>query len=142
MIRRHLVQQFLYGHRGERAGRIGHGVGEDQKAAVNQRAATVDDVRHITFPLRFVGAQQRSRQPADHAGRIFQIEQEGPDGVFAHRADTMTDDEPARLRLDGRTAVADLQELPAVGRLQERHLGMPEVQIVRVHEVEILGILS
>ncbi len=48
--------------------------------------------------------------------------------------------QPASVSM-GEPQLPDLQKLPAIGWLEQRNLRVPEVQIVRVHEVEILGIL-
>ena len=49
-------------------------VGQDEPAAVNQCAAGVDDIRHITLPVALRG-QQRPAQVADDLRRILEVEE-------------------------------------------------------------------
>ncbi len=108
---------------------------------VHQAAATVDDVRDVALALVGVGLQQRYLQPADHARRIIEIEQERAQRILAHRADAVRQHQPAGLGLDRRAAVAELHVFPGVRRLGDQLLGVPEVQHVRVHQIDVLVVL-
>src|SRR5205807_10133924 len=84
----------------------------------------------------------RFLKPSDDARRIMQIEQNGADAVFPHRANAMRDDQPASLGLKRRAAVSNLCKLPCSARPQQRLVFMPVVRIVGEHNEEVFIILS
>ena len=72
----------------------------------------------------------------------MEVEEDGAEAVFSHRADAVRDDEPARVGFDRGAAVAELHEFPRVlGPDQDLGL-MPKVQVVREHKVNVFAILS
>ena len=73
---------------------------------MNQRAAAIDDVGHVTLTLSFARLEQGLAQPAYDFGGIIAIEQECPDTIFAHRPHTVTEHQPAGFRFHRRTAIA------------------------------------
>ena len=141
LVSHHRIQDLVDRYGGEGAGVVGHGVGNDQFAVMNDCAATVDDVGDVTLAFVGVGLQQRHFEPADHSRRVAQVEQECSHRVLAHRSDTMRQDQPTGLGLQRRAAVAELDELPRIGRLGDQLLGIPEMKHVRVHQVNVLVVL-
>lgn len=77
-------------------------------------AAAVDDIGHIAFAFVGGGAEEGFAQAADDARGVVEIEEDGAEAVFAHGADAVCDDEPARAGFDRRAAVAELDEFPRV----------------------------
>src|SRR5262245_26951793 len=119
----HCGQHVVQGQRGEGGGVVGHGVGDDELPAVQETAAGIDHIGHVTLALIFVRLDEWLAHAADYLSRILPVEQEGADAVFAHRPYTVAEDKPAGVDLDGRTAVAQLNKLPGKGRFQEELRG-------------------
>ena len=92
-------------HGSEAGGVIGQTIGDDQLVAVKKGATRIDDVGHVAFTLVLVGFEQRFAKPTDHFGRIITIEQERSDTVLSQGANTVAEDQPARVGLDGGPAV-------------------------------------
>src|SRR5580704_7358551 len=92
-VRRHFLlhgrQHFIEGN-GSKTGRmIGHAIGNDQFAVVDECATGIDDVWHVAFTLLLVRFEQRLAEAADHFARIVVIEQECTDAVRSQGADTV-----------------------------------------------------
>src|SRR5204863_6887762 len=126
---------------GEACAVIGHGVGNDELPAVEQAATGINDVRHVTFTLVFVGFDQRLAQPANDFGRIVQIQQECADAIFAHRTHALAEHEPAGFGFDRRPAVAHLDKFPGEFRLYQHQHVVPEVQMVGKHDINVFKVL-
>src|SRR6185503_7746566 len=108
---------------------------------MEQTAAGVNHVGHIAFPLVGIRSDEWLPQPTDNLGWILAVEQERTDAILAHRANTMAQHEPPCVGFDRRAAVAYLYEFPWETRFQEELCGIPEVQVVREHHVEVFVIL-
>ena len=74
--------------------------GTRMRVAVAERAAGVDDVGDVAVPFVRQRSEQRLLGLADDDGRVVEVEEEGADGVGAHRADAVGEDEPALVELD------------------------------------------
>src|SRR4051812_49218414 len=61
----HVLQQAIDGDGRERARVVGHCVGDDELAVVDEAAAAIDDVWDVAFSFVFIWGQQRLLQPAD-----------------------------------------------------------------------------
>jgi len=61
----HRLEDGIDRNRGEGAGIIGHGVGDDQLAVMDESAATADDVGHVALALVGFGFQQGLFEAAD-----------------------------------------------------------------------------
>ena len=88
-----------------------------------------------TYPSRSrrVRGEQRLVEVTDHPARIVEIEQQRADRIGAERSDAVGDHQPARLGLERRPAVAELDQLPrAFGLLHQRCL-TPLAHVVGVH---------
>ena len=109
---------------------------------MQQRAAGVHHVRDVAFALGFVWGQQRFPQAPDYARGVFQVEQERAEAILAHGAHAVTQHQPARLRLDGRAAVADLDEFPRLRGRQQQLGCLPEMDVVREHQEDVLIVLA
>jgi len=83
---------------------------------VNQPAAGVDDVGHVAVAFAVARRQKHAGQFGDDTVGMVQIEEHGTDRVLAHRADSVGEYQPAAVGLDGRAAVAGLDEFPAAVR--------------------------
>src|SRR4030095_10348178 len=55
----HRAQELVQRHGGEAGGVVAHRIGDDELPPVQERAAGVHHVRHVTFALRFVRREQR-----------------------------------------------------------------------------------
>jgi EmrB/QacA subfamily drug resistance transporter len=86
---------------GDPGPRVAAPVRQDERAVVAERAAGVDDVRHIAGALVLGGGQERFVEAAEHDGGVVEVQQDGPDAVGAHRPDAVGQDDPALLGLDG-----------------------------------------
>src|SRR5438132_1021949 len=73
----------------ETGGVIGQTIGNDQSAAVDQSATSINDIRDVAFTLVLVRLEQGFAKPSNHFAGIIAIEQERADAVLSHRADTM-----------------------------------------------------
>jgi hypothetical protein len=104
-------------HAGEAGGRIAHRVRDDDFASVQQAAAGINNIRDVTFALRFIRTQQRFAQTFDDAHWVVQVEQERAEAIPPHCADAVAQHQPARFGFNRRIAVAQLEKFP---RLCER----------------------
>src|SRR5258708_5057840 len=93
---------------GEADGGIADPERDEQGSLVVESTARVDDVGDVAVLFGRRGGYQRLGQSSDDAGGVLEVEQRGADGIGSHRTNPVGEDEPARLGLDGRTAVADL----------------------------------
>src|SRR6476646_10361381 len=91
---------------------IGKAVGNDQFTIVDQRAASINDIRYVAFSLILVRTEQGFAEAADDFGGILAIEQERANAVFSHGADAMAEDQPPGLGFDRRSTVSQLNQLP------------------------------
>jgi hypothetical protein len=121
---------------------VGYRIGKDDLVAMAHRAAGIDDVRHVSFALGRIGAQQRFAQAAEHFRWILFVEQRRPDRIFSHRTDAVCQQQPAFIEFDRRSAIADLHELPGIARLQDWLATVPGVEIVGIDQIEIFVVLS
>src|SRR5882762_8728305 len=138
----HRLQQFVERDAGEARGRVAHGIGDDEFALMQNRAAGVNHVRHVAFALGFVRGKQRFAKAANYARGVVQVEQERAEAIFAHRADAMAQHQPAGFRFNGRTAVADLNEFPRLRRREQDSGVVPEMNVVGEHQQDVLVILA
>src|ERR1035438_135805 len=127
---------------GETRGVIGQTIGNDQFALVEQSAARIDNIGHVACPLVLVRLKQRFAETANHFGWIIAIQEERADAVFSHWADTMAEDQPPGVGLDRRSAVPELDQFPGKDRFEEHRVLIPEVHVVRKHEVNVLVVLA
>ena len=74
--------------------------------------AGIDDVGHIALPIGSLRRDEGLVQPADHPRRIVQSQQDGADHIPAHRPHPMRQEQPALAGLNGRPAIAQLNEFP------------------------------
>src|ERR1700747_252469 len=88
----HGRQHFIERNGCKTGGMIGHAIGNDQFAVVEEGATGVDHVRHVAFPLLFVRFEQRLPEAADHFARIVVIEKECTDAVRAQGPDSVAED--------------------------------------------------
>jgi len=98
---------------------------------MQDRAAGVDDVRHIAVPLGPDRRQHGLAQPRDHPAGIVQVQQRRADAVATHRADAMRDDEPALRQLDRAAAIANLHELQGSAAAR--------ISVASFHDMQIVG---
>lgn len=111
---------------GETGSVIGRAIRNDQHAIVKQSAAAIHNVRHVTFALIFIGLQQRLAEAAEDLAGIIAIEEERTDAVFSHRANSMAENQPSGIGFDGRTAVAELDQLPRKNRFKKHPALVPK----------------
>src|ERR1700691_5510879 len=104
----------------ETCGVVGQTIGNNQIAVVDQSAAGINDIWHIAFTLVLVGHEQGLAKVADHLGGIVAIEKERAQAVLPHGADSMAEDQPSGIGLDGRSAVPDLDKFPGKRRFGDR----------------------
>jgi hypothetical protein len=88
----HGSQHFIEGNRGETGGVIGHAIGNDQFAVVEESATGIDDIRHVPFTLPLVRFEQGFAEAADHFAGIIVIEEKRADAVRSQGADTVAED--------------------------------------------------
>src|SRR5579862_135861 len=91
----HGRQHVSKGNSGETSGVVSQAIRDDQHTLMEESAASIDDVRYVTFPFVFVGTQQRLAKAADHFTGIVAIQQERSDAILAHRADPVAEHQPA-----------------------------------------------
>src|SRR5260370_24351482 len=96
----------------ETGGVISQTIGNNQLAVVEESTTGVNDVGHVAFTLVLVGFEQGFAEAADHSGGIIAIEEERTDAVLSQGADTVTKHQPACVGLNGRPAVAKLDQFP------------------------------
>ena len=92
--------------------RVADAVRQPQPPVMDEPAARIHDVGHVALALVQSVAQQGFVEPSEHPGRVVEVEQQRTDRVGAHRPDPVRQHQPALLGLEGRPAVADLQDLP------------------------------
>jgi hypothetical protein len=126
----------------ETGGVIGQTIGNDQLAVVEESATRINDVGHVAFPFALFGFEQGFAEAADHFSKIIAIEEERTDAVLSHRADTVAEDQPPCVGLDGGSAVPKLDQFPRESRFQEHPAFIPEVDVVGKHEVDVLVVLA
>jgi len=88
----HGSQHSSEGNGSETGGVIGHSIGDDEFAIVEESATGVNDVRHVAFTLLLVGSEQGFAEAADHFAGIIVIEEERPDAVRSQGANTVAED--------------------------------------------------
>src|SRR5438067_12898424 len=110
---------------------VGESIGNDQFTVVNNSAARIDNVRHVTFTFVLIGYQQRLAQPTDYSPWVVTIQKESADAVGAQGTNTVTENQPPGIGFNGRATVPNLDELPRESRLQQFLALMPEVDIIR-----------
>ncbi len=74
--------------------------------------AGIDHVGYVAVLLIVSWAEERLAQSADDPSWVFEVEQDAPDVVGPHGTDAVGEHQPARLGLDWRPAVAELNDLP------------------------------
>ena len=109
---------------------------------MEQRAASIDDVGHIAFPFVLVRLEQGLAKTADHLAGIVAIQQKRANAVFAHRADTVAEHQPARIGFNGGSTVSKLDQFPRKRRFEKHLAFIPEVDVVGKHEVDVLVVLA
>ena len=126
---------------GEPDRRVAGPVGQQQLVAVPQRAAGVDDVGDVALALVLVGRQQRLAQLADHAWSDRPGRAAAAPMAYSRIGPTpWVSDEPAGVGLDGRAAVADLEQLPRTARRLQRAGVVPPDAVVGRREVYVLAV--
>ena len=122
---------------------VGDAERDEEAVAVAQRAARVDDVRHVAVLL--VGLRVRAAA-ADvwpmTTRRVVEVEQQRADRVRAHRADAVGEHEPALVGLDRRPAVADLDRLPRLVGDVERRRRRPAPDVVGEGDARSLAVVA
>ena len=88
----HGRKYFIEWNGSETSGVIGHAIGNDQFAVVEESATGIDDVRHVAFALLLIRFEQRLAEAADHFARVVVIEKEGTDAIRSKGADPVTED--------------------------------------------------
>src|SRR6202042_2446403 len=78
---------------------------------------------------------------ADYFARIIAIQQERTNAILAHRANSVTEYQPAGIGFDRRSTVPKLDQFPRKRRIEERLALIPEVDIIGEHEIDVLVIL-
>ena len=121
---------------------IGQAIGNDQIAIVEQRAAGVHHVWDIAFALGFIRGEKRFAQATEDARGLLQVEQERPEAILPHGADAVTQHQPAGFRFNRRTAVANLEKFPRLRGFEQHSRGLPEMNILRQHQQDVLVILA
>src|SRR3984885_9329059 len=135
--------QYLFKRDSREAGSmVGQTIRNDQLTVMEQSAARIDHVGHVAFPFPLVGFEQRLAEAPDHFGGIVAIEQERADAVLSHGADPVAEDQPARIGLNGGSAVPKLDQLPRENRFQKHRALVPEVDVVGIHKIDILVVLA
>src|SRR5512142_1027883 len=104
---------------------ISQTVRNDQAPVVEQGAAGINDVWHVTFALVFVRLDQRLAETADHLARVLAIQKERADAVLSHRPGAVAEDHPPGIGLDGRAAIPELDQLPRKGGSEEQLAFVP-----------------
>ena len=78
---------------------------------------------------------------SEHASRIILVEQHSADRIFAHRADAVGEHQPALVQLDGRAAIADLDEFPRIFGFEQQRAALPFVERIRPQQEQVLAVL-
>src|SRR6516164_1897181 len=81
-------------------------------------------------------------EAADYLAGIIAIQQKSANAVSSQGADAVAEHQPARVGLNGRSAVAKLDQLPGENRLEEDFALIPEVDVVGEHEINALVVLA
>src|SRR5450631_518839 len=112
VLRRHFLvhgsQHFIEGNGSETGGVIGHGVGNDQFAVVNESPAGINDIRNVPLTLALIRLEQGFMEATDHFAGIVAIEEERADAVRSQGADTMAEYQPTCFSFNGGPAVPKL----------------------------------
>ncbi len=87
---------------------------------MEQSAASINNVGHISFPFVLIGLEQGLAEPADDLAGIIAIQQKRANAVLAHRADAVAEHQPAGFGLNGRSAIAELDQFPRESRFNEQ----------------------
>ena len=119
-----------YGRHADRG--IAHSVGNDEGARVEERTAGVDDIRYVTVLLITVRGEERFAQSADDSSGVFEVEQDRPDVVGTKRTDAVGEHQPTLFSLNGRPAVAELNDFPWCRRVLARQRLFPAVGVPRI----------
>lgn len=85
----HRREDFTERHSGEGGGVVGHGVGNDELALMDEAAAGVNDIGNVAFAFLFVRLDKRFAGAAKNPGGVIAIEEKSADAVFAHGADAV-----------------------------------------------------
>ena len=102
--------------------------------------ARIDDIGDVAFPFVFRGRQDRFAQAADNTQRVVEVQQHRADAVAAHRPDAVGQQQPTFGRFQRRTAIADLHKLPGIRGCRQQGGRFPEVNVVGVHDVQVLPV--
>src|SRR6185503_19761906 len=108
---------------------------------MDESATGIDDGGHVTFTLVLVRLEQGLAKAADHFDGIIEIEKKGTDAVLSQGANTVTEDQPASIGLDGGAAVSYLDQLPRESWFKEDLVFITEMDVVGEHEVDVLIVL-
>ena len=108
---------------------------DDVTTQVTDLAARIRAQRESVIRVRQLMKQ------ASSLAEVVQIEQERTQSITPHRADTMGEDKPPLRSFDRRTAVAELDEFPGECRAGDQLLGVPEVGLIGIHQINVFVIL-
>ena len=108
----HGCQYLIEWNGSEAGGVIGQTIRNDQFAVMEESTAGINDVGYVTFAFALVGFKQGFAETADHFRGIIAVEEERADTVLSHGADTVAEDQPACIGLDGGSAVAQSGLVP------------------------------
>src|SRR5437899_7144789 len=104
---------------------------------MNHSSARIHDVWNIAEPLGPGWNEQGLAGLADHPAGVLEVEQGCADAILAHRANTMSQQQPSSLGFEWCTTVADLDHLPGVFRSKHQAGLIPDAQMIRLHVVEV-----
>ena len=138
----HGSQHFVQRDSRETGGVIGQAIGNDQFTFVDESSTGINDVGYVAFPLVLVWCEQGFAKATDYLDRIIEIEKERTDAVLSQGADTVAEDQPAGIGLDGGPAISYLDQLPRESWFKEDLVFIPEVDVVGKHEVDVLVVLA
>src|SRR5260370_8181766 len=119
---------------------IGHSIRDDQFIVVDESATGVNNIRDVTFAFALVGFDQGFPQSSDNFARIVAIKQERADAVLAHGANSVAQDQPADVGLNGGPAVPKLDQFPRENSIKDQFAFIPEWNVVGKHDVNLLFI--
>ena len=97
---------------GDAAAGVAHGVGDQQNIAMENGAAGVDDIGHVTFAFGFQGFDQRRAKAADDVRGVVEVQECRSDTVAADGSDAVGKDDPSVRGFDGGTAITNLHQFP------------------------------
>ena len=101
---------------------------------VDHPPTRVNHIRHVTGSFILFGLQERLSSLTDHLGWIVPAQEGGANAVLTHGADTVGEQEPPGLGLQGRAAIANLYELPRVLGLLDAFGFIPALQLIGLHQ--------